>query len=690
MNYRRLLFRLRRGMHVPPQVVAFKIRQESQLAWLRRTGGWQRIERKAAHGWDDASCKQFIAQPSVVFAPDAVETLKRNFQDGSIDCSAFEMQAKNFRERKFSLLGAAVPFGEAWPWHSDWQHENTWHPAHFRTYEFYFHNRDRPCDVKYPWELSRLGFSLPLVQQAVIKSDPADAALALQWIRDWEQSNPLARSVAWFPMEASIRGLNLIFILEMLRSSDLTALLPTSDVEMLLRLITMHAEFVCRALEYTDVRGNHYAANIAFLAICGAVLRDWYSPAKTWFSKFAAAIDGEIEKQFLPDGVNFEKSIAYHRLVGELFLVSAIVLRRVEQPLSDGAEARLKQACEYTAAYTRPDGLSPNVGDNDDARLLQFDPVPLRDHSPLVNLGERYFQARTLPPSHGLRAATLWLLGDQAARRRGSLRFSSTAHSNHFKAGGVVTAKQNDNFLWMDVGEVGLAGTGGHGHNDLLSFELCLEGQPLIVDPGSYVYTGDPKARDLFRSSAYHNGLIVDGEEIARLGTMWQIHNDARPESVHVSTVDDVTTVRAAHTGYRRLQPSIEHMREVVFDARRGMLQCTDTVEGEGEHAVERFLHLDPKVSVELIGDNAVMLQTQDHMWQVICDRDATIHCEPGWVSPGYGVRVESTTLRITNRICDRAVLSMAVAPPKHPFAQSSNSTGVHAPEPMSSSLAPS
>jgi len=63
----------------------------------------------------------------------------------------------------------------------------------------------------------------------------------------------------------------------------------------------------------------------------------------------------------------------------------------------------------------------------------------------------------------------------------------------------------------MDVGEFGKKGSGGHGHNDLMSFEVSLSGVPLVVDPGCPVYSGDPQTRNLFRSTAYHNGLKVDG-----------------------------------------------------------------------------------------------------------------------------------------------------------------------------------
>jgi hypothetical protein len=45
---------------------------------------------------------------------------------------------------------------------------------------------------------------------------------------------------------------------------------------------------------------------------------------------------------------------------------------------------------------------------------------------------------------------------------------------------------------------------GGHAHNDKLSFELCVDGEDIIVDPGSYIYALNPEMRNHFRCAASH------------------------------------------------------------------------------------------------------------------------------------------------------------------------------------------
>jgi uncharacterized heparinase superfamily protein len=53
----------------------------------------------------------------------------------------------------------------------------------------------------------------------------------------------------------------------------------------------------------------------------------------------------------------------------------------------------------------------------------------------------------------------------------------------------------------------------GHKHNSRLSFELFAGDKSFIIDPGSYIYTADREMRNLFRSTRYHNTVVVDGKE---------------------------------------------------------------------------------------------------------------------------------------------------------------------------------
>ena len=55
---------------------------------------------------------------------------------------------------------------------------------------------------------------------------------------------------------------------------------------------------------------------------------------------------------------------------------------------------------------------------------------------------------------------------------------------------------------------MGGAGFSSHAHDDFLSPIIYLSGLPVLVDPGTYVYSADPEKRTQYRLANAHNGLI--------------------------------------------------------------------------------------------------------------------------------------------------------------------------------------
>jgi len=101
-----------------------------------------------------------------------------------------------------------------------------------------------------------------------------------------------------------------------------------------------------------------------------------------------------------------------------------------------------------------------------------------------------------------------------------------------FVDGGFFVLRGDTDHIFVDCGPIGLAGRGGHGHNDCLSFEATLDGVRLVRDSGSYVYTASPVERNAFRSTAFHSTPRVDAKEQNRIDQrlLWHMTEDARPE----------------------------------------------------------------------------------------------------------------------------------------------------------------
>jgi hypothetical protein len=245
----------------------------------------------------------------------------------------------------------------------------------------------------------------------------------------------------------------------------------------------------------------------------------------------------------------------------------------------------------------------------------------------------------------------------------------------------MVCATIDDHFFIADVGEVGLDGRGGHGHLDALSFELMLHGIPLVVDPGSYLYTGDPDARNRFRSTRAHNVAMVDGEEMASLfpRQLWRLGTEADPYDVSWRQSKDGFLLSARHDGYVRLPDPVHYHREFEFSAADTRLTVSDGFQGIGPHVVERFLHFAPSLELVLAEQRLLITARPDRRFLVTWDDDTQATLIDDWVSSSYGERSKSRTLVLRNTIHGKSVLTFAVASAEKQRCEDVEQTGVDA-----------
>lgn len=565
---------LRRAIGKPLPVIAFRLLQSLRLQALHRSGGWPRIARRAEKTFRDRTIRS--ARPVLVHphAPPLTDGQR----------STLDAVAASVRNSDFKIFGAPVPNLDDCDFSTDWRFGKTWPRRYFKLNRFY-EAKDIAYDVKFPWELSRLHYLVPLLaRQFAGETDEAECRWMLRLLQRWRCENPLAFSVNWYPMEASMRTVSLALLADLAclllaretREGSRQAL--TELLRLLLTSVLEHGTFVWENREFTDVRGNHFTANIVALLIAAELLerqgvkrRRWRRYADTW-------IEREIILQFFPDGVNFEKSCGYHKLVLELFLLAQIARERAGRPLSPAARERLEKAAVFSDALTRPDGFGANFGDTDSAVALPFLFDRTRSHGQVVELARALFNVDIgtfrFPEEEQL--AALFLTG----RRHAIPASPGVPEILQFADGGYVVVRAQDRgyFFMADVGEVGMAGRGGHGHNDLLAFELCLGGLPVVIDPGSPCYTADLDKKTAYRSTGVHSTVQLMGEEMARMTGPWTIANDAVPKDVELRQNGDTIFLRAAHEGYARLAPGTRIEREFTVSPLSGNLRIRDEI----------------------------------------------------------------------------------------------------------------
>jgi hypothetical protein len=452
-------------------------------------------------------------------------------------------------------------------------------------------------DVRVLWELNRLGHLLTLACAYAATGDETPAEEFFAQVESWREQNPVGFGPNWAcAMEVSLRAMNLLAAFRLLRRSRA---LNEQRLSTLLALLDAHGRHVRRNLEFSYIAtGNHYLSDVAgllWLGICLPELR----AAEGWRAFGLRELLRELDRQVLPDGADGEASTGYHRFITELFLYSFILCRANGIGIAERHWQRLRAMLEYVRAYLRPDGRAPLVGDTDGGQVLPLVRRDADDHAYLLAVGAALFREPRFKILEDAPEEVFRLLGPEGARAYAELETAGarSATSAVFEQAGTCVLREGDLYLLLNASGAGLGGRGAHGHNDALALEVSACGVSFIADPGTYVYTSDTRARQLFRSTGYHSTVEVDGAEQNTTveDAPFLIGDEARPRLLSFASVDARDTASAEHHGYERLPAGpVTHRRAVLFDKRERFWLVEDSFAGAGFHSFRFIFHAAP------------------------------------------------------------------------------------------------
>lgn len=467
-------------------------------------------------------------------------------------------------------------------------------------------------DARVVWEVNRCAHFLTLGRAYAIRNDPKISGEFFRQLESWRDQNPVGYGVNWScAMEVALRAMNLLGALSFfLHAPQMTE----TALKDFLRMIDQHGAHIRRNLEYSHIAtSNHYLADVTGLLWIGLLVPE-LAAAQEWREFGLSELLNEIEKQVLPDGADYEASTGYHRLKTELWLYSFVLCHLNGVDIKQKYWDKLRSMVAYIRAYLRPDGLAPLVGDSDSGQVFPIKKRRGDDHSYLLSLGAAVFQEPAFKT--GLRGSgvlappeeVLWLLGSQGVRDYEHLHASDEPGAKTFPDAGVCLLRENDLYLHFNAGGVGVNGRGSHGHNDALSIEVSAGGSPFIIDPGSYLYTADLHQRHLFRSTAYHSTVQVDGAEQNTIdqNVPFVIGNEAQPKIIKWESATAGDEVVGEHYGYRRLPAPVVHRRTVRFDKSRRLWTIRDELDGTGEHEFAFRFHLAPGRETRIVSEGMV------------------------------------------------------------------------------------
>jgi uncharacterized heparinase superfamily protein len=300
----------------------------------------------------------------------------------------------------------------------------------------------------------------------------------------------------------------------------------------------------------------------------------------------------------LADGVHFERSPMYHERV--VHVLEMLTATRAPA-LVDRITADLERARAALARLCHPDG---------EIALLNDAAFGIAPH-PAELLGES-------PPD-----------GAFALRDAGYYGARTAGH-----------------YIVCDAAPIGPDYLPGHAHGDLLSFELSLAGQRVVVDAGVHGYDGDP-LRAWCRSTRAHNTVEIDGEDQCEFWSTFRVARRGRPRDVVWTPHPDGFRLSAWHDGYQRLPGRPRHAREFRWFA-DGVLLVRDRVTAARPVAAVSRLHLHPECAVDEVSAFCARIRHPGGVFSVTFAGAGDLVVEDSVYCPEFGRRFDAKALAFT------------------------------------------
>jgi uncharacterized heparinase superfamily protein len=492
-------------------------------------------------------------------------------QLGTDNIMAAVERGRSVARREFSFLNQPVDLSRREGWHD---------PDLSQLWRYHLHYFDYVQDLLF-WSAAWEG--------------TAAYDTFLDLANSWMIHNEKLAGDGWHPFTISVRLVNWLHALD-----GFDAQLRENEPVRMRLLESIYAQAqVLAADPELDVRGNHLLKNLRAMLWAGVAFEG--AEPKGWFQRAMEILKREIDEQIRPDGGHFERSPAYHLVVLKDCLEIGVWLRRNREGSPPWLDDALRRMLGYLVAILPMDGQVPLLKDT------AWDAAPA-PHD-LLAAGALYFDNPSYKLGNVCGLYPFLLFGASGQARLDSWpvnqeprRSKVLADSGHY----VMRSDRAREYLILDAGKPCPDYLPAHAHADLLTFELVIDGQRVVVDSGVYEYAAGPW-RDYFRSTRAHNTVEVAGENQSEVWDSFRVARRARPGRAFMQEEGDCVMVQGEHDGYLRLSVPVSHRRTVVWRKNRFWL-IADELWGNGATTSASHLHFHPNLLLESV---------EESMWRV-------------------------------------------------------------------------
>ncbi|MCP3682064.1 MAG: hypothetical protein GY861_05175 [bacterium] len=429
-------------------------------------------------------------------------------------------------------------------------------------------------------------------------------------ILDWIEVNQDPQSPAWHPYVLSIR------IREWLEWLVAKPDLAGKDRCLIVRSLIAQIEALRQQAEY-HLLGNHILENGVTLCWAGLSLNGPMSGE--WIDTGLNILRMELGRQVLTDGAHEERSPMYQALIVEGLLRLALLAGSAESCsaaevalLAENAGKRLFKSLGY---FVHPDGDYALINDCALGVAPVYADLQSHFHLNVDNIDK----------------ISVWELPT---------------------AGYFGFRNWEGDYLLFDAGPLGPNHQPGHGHADLLSFEMSLNGRRVFTDSGVNTYEKGLD-RDYHRGTSAHNTISFNGQNQAEL---WAAFRCGRRPSISEGRYDSQSnSFIGEYVGFRRET----HRREIGLPGAR--YTFSDRVFCKGKNRIQWHLHLSPELDLASIS-NGWVVKDGDSSLAVILQDDFISYQRWSKFYPEFGVEQERQCLHANLHVTNSMSLSWGIA----------------------------
>jgi len=564
------------------------------------------------------------------------------------DRSELDRETDLVCQRHVKLLNQRWPAGASCDWSLDPESCEHWRWDEY-TFDIPRRSGQGPGDVKFVWELSRLQHLQVLALGAYVLGRDDARKCCLEFLESWLRDNPPYRGLGYAcGIELASRVVSILVIVTCLGAGTIGEAMSTK----LWSSLIIHGRWIARFPSLYSSANNHLVAESAALYILGS-LAPQIPDADDWREKGWARLVEESRRQILDDGVGAEQSPTYLAYTMEWLLLARTVNASLNDTAGTALDDALKRGASFIASIADTRGNVPFIGDCDEGVVLRPKLNESNYLASVVTAIASCLQCGDLRhPAFVADSRSYLLTGSILPEPDLSLK------SMVFPDGGYSvirsTGQGKEIFLLLDHGPLGFAETAAHGHADALSVWLHIDGEPILVDFGTYRYFADTGWRAWARSTAAHNTIEIDGLSQSEMTAQFNWGQRAAGRLLHHDLSGERQSCSASHDGYLGTL-DVTHERQVELDG-SSLVKIDDRITGQGDHTLKLSYHFSAQVDVELLQDDEFAIRIGEELIATMAldcpGMDSGISRQGGEMQPGPGaISPEYNSLRPSSSI---------------------------------------